>query len=140
MNDTTDEFVLGFVFDWANGFVLLQKSLHPDFKDKWNGIGGKLKHGEEPLDAMKRESKEETGFVPANGWDYKFMFVCPGGEIHVFKAETSLKIMASFTLREQQTRVCAIRRLPIKKAPNLGWLIPLCLEPAGKLRVTEITT
>ena len=137
MNDLTNESVLGFVFDRTNAFVLLQKSLHPGFMGRWNGVGGKLKHEEKPLDAMKRESEEEIGFVPVNGWDYKFAFVCPGDEVHVFKTETSLRIMTSFTPSEQQTRVCAIRRLPIKGAPNLGWLISLCLEPVGQVKSVE---
>lgn len=105
MNDMTDKFVLGFVFDRTNAFVLLQESLYPGFKGKWNGIGGK------PLDAMKRESEEETGFVPADGWDYKFRFVCLGGEIYVFKAETSLK-------RNHRREYVQFRACPLKRHPT----------------------
>lgn len=34
--------------------------------DTWSLIGGTMEEGEEPLEAFKREAKEEMGVVPAN--------------------------------------------------------------------------
>ena len=57
-----DRFVVGFAFNEKATGILLVKKLRP----KWqrgllNGIGGKIEKDESPLDAMRRECKEETG-------------------------------------------------------------------------------
>src|SRR5437899_9779920 len=79
------EFVCGFYFfpiwyrrgsaaqsDFKTGFttgvVLIQK-----VKPAWqsgllNGVGGKIELGETPLDAMRREFAEETGY-PVTDWE-----------------------------------------------------------------------
>ena len=41
--------------------VLMIKRNKMPYKDKWNGVGGKIEHGETPVEACIRECKEETG-------------------------------------------------------------------------------
>jgi len=53
-------YVLGFVFDCELKEVLLLKRINEPYKDKLNGIGGKVEKGEQFLEAMKREMLEET--------------------------------------------------------------------------------
>lgn len=50
------------MFSGERSRVALIKKLKPAWqKGKLNGIGGKLRHNEAPLDAMVREFREETG-------------------------------------------------------------------------------
>lgn len=55
--------VLGAILE-KNGKFLLVKEAGKKRHDagKWNQPAGWLEHGEEPLEAVKREVKEETGF------------------------------------------------------------------------------
>lgn len=63
------EWCVGFIMNQSGTQVLLllgskQKKM---FGGMLNGIGGRLEHGETPLDAMKREGSEETGgFIEPN--------------------------------------------------------------------------
>jgi hypothetical protein len=44
-----------------DGRVLLARRAHPPFKGFWDIPGGFLDEGEDPLDGLRRELKEETG-------------------------------------------------------------------------------
>jgi 8-oxo-dGTP diphosphatase len=44
-----------------NGFVLLARRAHPPFQGFWDIPGGFLDEGEDPLDGLRRELREETG-------------------------------------------------------------------------------
>lgn len=59
-NITNKEYCVGFAF-YKDKVVLIKKN-RPDFqKGKLNGIGGSLEGDEDPVSAMVREFKEETG-------------------------------------------------------------------------------
>ena len=44
-----------------NGRVLLARRAHPPFQGFWDIPGGFLNEGEDPLDGLRRELREETG-------------------------------------------------------------------------------
>jgi 8-oxo-dGTP diphosphatase len=44
-----------------NGRILLARRAHPPFEGFWDIPGGFLEEGEDPLDGLRRELKEETG-------------------------------------------------------------------------------
>jgi ADP-ribose pyrophosphatase YjhB (NUDIX family) len=46
-----------------NGRVLLARRAHPPFEGFWDIPGGFLDEGEEPLDGLRRELREETGLA-----------------------------------------------------------------------------
>lgn len=52
-------YTLGFVFR-GDEILMLNREKAP-WKGCWNGVGGKLKDGEDPLECMRRELTEETG-------------------------------------------------------------------------------
>lgn len=73
------EYVLGFAFSKDRQYLVLIKKDRPEWQaGKLNGIGGKLEprkdnkeFNEDPIDAMIREFKEETGVsTEAKDWDY----------------------------------------------------------------------
>lgn len=60
----TKRYVLGFVMDEKKEKIVLIHKNRPDFQaGKLSGLGGKIKEGETPKEAMKREILEESGLV-----------------------------------------------------------------------------
>jgi NAD+ diphosphatase len=51
----------GAVVEDEEGRVLLARRAHEPFKGRWDLPGGFLEEGEHPLDALRRELREETG-------------------------------------------------------------------------------
>lgn len=63
-------YVVGFAFSSGMSNVLLIRKKSPRWqKGLLNGIGGKIEKGESPLDAMRRECKEETGLIL--NWEHR---------------------------------------------------------------------
>jgi len=56
---------LAVIFNPEKRFLLLKRSSFPDqwMPNKWGLVGGGVEKGEDPMDACKREIKEETGLV-----------------------------------------------------------------------------
>ena len=68
--DIPNQYEVGFEFTASNDLVLLIRKNRPEWqKGKLNGIGGHIKVGETPLEAMRREFEEEdntpSGFIGA---------------------------------------------------------------------------
>lgn len=58
------QYVLGIMFSEDEERVLAIWKNRPDWQaGKLNGIGGKIEDGETPIEAMRREFREETGFI-----------------------------------------------------------------------------
>ena len=82
-----DKFVVGFAFNFNASSILLIKKERPTWqKGLLNGVGGKIEAGENPMEAMNRECKEETGLI----LDWKTMGVMRGlhGETHAVSGGT----------------------------------------------------
>ncbi len=63
------EYVNGFMICERTRSVLFIQKNRPDFqKGKWNGIGGKVEPGEQLIDAMVREFREESGIETTGEW------------------------------------------------------------------------
>ena len=66
-------FVLGFCFSSDSRVVLIRKKKGDWQEGMLNGIGGRVEPGEEIVEAMAREFREETGkYTPESCWQYIF--------------------------------------------------------------------
>lgn len=123
-------YVAGFCFNYERTKVALILKNKPAWqKGFYNAIGGKIEEGEEPIEAMVREFKEETGadvwawnqFVKYTGSDY---------EVYFFKAFSKL-LESVTTTTDEVVRVFDLSLNELVGQPiigNLDWLIPMALD------------
>ena len=75
MENNTIYYVVGFLFNPDMTEVVLIKKNRPDWqKGLLNGVGGKIESGEDPITAMIREFKEETG-VEIYNWNLFWIII-----------------------------------------------------------------
>lgn len=81
------EYVLGFIFSTDLKKIALLRKNRPEWQSGLlNGIGGKLEYSENPLEAIVRECKEETGvFISEADWNYFAFFDGEYHKVHCFK-------------------------------------------------------
>jgi 8-oxo-dGTP diphosphatase len=117
-----------------DGEVLLQRKAAGRFGEgKWNGAGGKLKPGEDPVDGVVREVMEETGLrirEPRRHGVLDHYFgdrSSPAWSVHVFSA-------TEFDGDPVRSEEGELRWFPVEEIPyeemwedDLHWL-PLLLE------------
>lgn len=122
-------FVMGFHFNKSATNVLLVEKLKPDWqKGHHNGIGGKVDPEDlNPLEAMQRETGEETG-VDGVDWEHVLTFVCPGGTVFVYRAFSKTEDIPFIQTEEEVLAVWPVNALPSKMMNNLKWIIPICLS------------
>ena len=129
-----DRFVVGFAFSKNCKFILLVKKNRP----KWqagclNGIGGKIEKGEQPIETMERETKEEANLDIE--WTHRAVMkgINNDGnkfECHVFYAYTD--DIRWFEQREDEMLIIikTANLIKYKRITNLDYLIPfgMCKE------------
>jgi 8-oxo-dGTP diphosphatase len=139
-------YVVGFLFDnRGENVLLIRKTKPPWMKGKLNGIGGKIEHGESPINAMIREFKEETG---CNGplWKLLGTLENPDFEMYVFYDFSDRAMLEARTQVDDVGRgegtIEYVNYFPvfphtIDRMPNLRWLIPMCLSHGSDLEHAE---
>lgn len=137
------KYVLGFLFtDNCNNMekeVALIRKTHPEWqKGKLNGIGGHIEEGEEPVDAMTREFKEETDA----GCDWKFfctMVFDNDTIIYCFKSNSIAEIK---TITDEDVNWYKIKDIVNSNnediIPNLRWLIPMALQKEDGMNTVDL--
>ena len=138
-------YACGFLFAPDRTRVLLIRKRRPAWQaGKLNGVGGKLELGESPLEAMRREFREEAGLDVA---DWQEVLTITGDDDagsgvgwrgHFFRAFGDVDAARSQT--DEQLERHPVRPLPGDVIPNLHWMIPLMLddEPVGGLYRVEL--
>lgn len=135
-------YVVGFLFadySWGKCVALIRKS-HPEWqRGKFNGIGGRIEPGEGPLAAMVREFREEAGCDDSIAWsEFAVLQDARGWAIHFFRAtahhDAHFAAEANTKGADEPIVICSVdgmgTRIKEGRAlPNLGWLIPLALDP-----------
>lgn len=125
------KYVVGFMFD--KDLVLLVNKSRPNWQERlWNGVGGKIEDNEVPLEAMRREFKEEIG-CEYNDWD---LFAIESGRdymVYCFRADVANP--AGMHVRVPLTNDVGeyLGWLPItlaneKVIGNLHWLVPMAYD------------
>lgn len=116
------KYCVGFLFDGQGHVGLILKQKPAWQKDRWNGIGGHIEEGESPLEAMRREFREETG-AGVEDWHE---FVCVKGqnyELHCFSAEKVVPLNQTTIERPEWLPLEYLRNYRL--LDNLAWLIPM---------------
>lgn len=122
-------YVLGLIFNKSKNKILLVEKRKPEWmKGMWNGIGGKIEEGEKSIEAMIRETIEETTYNFT--FTHTITFICPGGTVFVFKAFcTNANDQISYEQAEnEELRIWPLYNLPVTMMANLKWIIPLSLS------------
>lgn len=131
MHNIKVKYVAGFLFRYNGKEVALIEKNKPYFlAGKLNGIGGKidlLEEGkaEEPLEAIRREFKEETG-ADVSDWEKFCVLRGKTWEVTFFKSFGDFPIQSIEQEQVNWYPVSRLDMLPI--VPNLKWLIPMALD------------
>lgn len=125
-----EESVLGFIFDPTLQKVLLIKKNRPEWqRGKYNGIGGKVESGEIAIEAMTRETVEETGLQVSNeSWVLVAMSSSNDWDLTMYAAVYTDAMQDAKTVTDEAVEWVPIHDLPETVISNLTWKIPLCLD------------
>lgn len=125
------KYVLGFIFTEDRQQVVLINKKKPEWQaGKWNGVGGKIEGEETPLQAMVRESNEETGiWIMENQWKAECTLKGPDYVVFVFSAFSNLARMVKSN-EEEPVELQRVVYLPGRTdvVSNLHYLIPMYLH------------
>ena len=127
----TIDAVCGLMFDHDRKNLVLVRKKRPAWQaGKLNAIGGKVEPGEDPLEAMVREFREETG-VDTSGDDWDFFALLEdmahGYRVSFYRASGDLSAVETTTDETiEQWPVDSFHMGdPIR---NLLWIIPAALD------------
>lgn len=140
------EMVEGFMFSPDGSQVVLIKKKRPaHLMNLWNGVGGKVEPKEEPVDAMVREFREETG-VETVITDWRAyaritgnMISAHGGWAVTLYTTRSTKFSEVKTATDEEVAIYGMTSLPPTLVSNLSWLIPMAMDSKVKFSHTDVS-
>lgn len=139
------EYVLGFCFGTRLVTVLLIRKTRPSWQaGKLNGVGGKIKTGETPMQTMEREFREEIGYGSPLDWRQfgtlrgRVAATSPDGGrwvVHLFHSVNPTGFFPVCEGPEGRMEVHFVDDVVSRRAseslrtlPNLRYLIPMALN------------
>lgn len=129
-NRVIQQYVAGFLFDRYRSHVLLITKLKPNWQaGYYNGVGGKIEHGETPYEAMVREFKEEAGLTVSSGWRQCAKLRWPTATVYFFSAVYPYELSDAKSMTDEELIIVPVQKVPqLRVIPNLKWLIPLAAD------------
>lgn len=125
-------YVLGFLFDFEQARVVLIRKNRPEWqKGRLNGVGGKIENDESPIDAMRREFKEETG-AEFNSWTHFATLQGDTFVVEVFSGQNSRVLESVDSKTDEWVEVHKVEDVKsgnLWTISNLSFLIPLAINP-----------
>ncbi len=137
-------YCLGFALLKDSTWVVLIRKVRPDWQSGLlNGLGGHLEEGETPVQAMRREFREEAGpDIPEEEWDLYAVLRGPGFEVSVFRThlETQEGIQ---TMTDEEVEIVPLSQIfntygQHAVVANIPWLIRMGWDPAANEGPFEI--
>lgn len=115
------QYVLGFIFNEDGTKILLIQKTKPSYQNgKLNGLGGSIEINETPIQAMIRETQEESGIVVT---DWKLFGQCSGDGrfIYCFKLFTdNVDVFSSFKTDEGVVAAYTVEDVLNHQYPMMG--------------------
>ncbi|MCK9195461.1 MAG: NUDIX domain-containing protein [Syntrophales bacterium] len=128
-----NSYVVGFAFDHGKEHVLLIRKNRPQWQmGRYNGVGGHIRQGEKPVEAMVREFAEEAGYVTqVSQWKPLLRIIDkerePAGEVFFFFTEIDIEACRSMT-DEKVLIFPAVLLDALDTLSNTQWLVPMAMD------------
>lgn len=140
-------YVAGFLFRPSDKLftpdvaLILKKRGPANMAGKLNAIGGKIEEGEEPLQAMIREFKEETD-VQYEDWQPFCELRGKDWIVYFFRAwnDSKLKTMTDERVDWFGVHIFRLETYVSVTMKNLRWLIPMALDTDVQYAIVEDKT
>lgn len=100
------KYVVGFIIVDKKEVLLILKNRPAVQVGKLNGIGGKIEENETPLEAMIRETKEESNLDILNWEEIKKISFKNGNELFYFKANVNKKDIKNLKSLTDENVLC----------------------------------
>jgi 8-oxo-dGTP diphosphatase len=130
-------YVLGFCFNVQLDKVVLIRKRRPEWqRNRLNGVGGKIKENETPLQAMQREFREEADWNGPVEWRQFGILSGPDWEVHLFQAQSTSIIPynecpeGNVSTHHVHVVLGNVRSRGSRPLPNLRYLIPMAINHA----------
>ena len=122
------DYVCGFLFSPDKEYVVLIRKQKPLWQaGSLNGVGGKIEEGETPMEAMRREFKEETGVDVLYWKEFATLGSGQDWRVHFFTADHPWYSSVR-TQESEEIEIHKVADIPRQvMIPNLRWLIPQAL-------------
>ena len=122
------QMVVGLAFDpTRNMVVMVHKQTGPQCViGNWNGVGGKIDPGETPIQAMRREFREETGVdLSEDYWTQFAMLIAEHYDLFFFWAESD-SVFSCRTMEKEPIKLWLARDLmqEANLMGNMRWMVP----------------
>lgn len=123
--------VVGFAFDEGKEHILLIKKNRPLWqRGRYNGVGGHIRQGEKPVEAMVREFAEEAGYVTkADQWKPLLRIIDQVHDTEVYFFHIMIDVDDCCSMTDERVAVFPTIFLDgIDTLPNTQWLVLMAMD------------